>query len=73
VPGRRSGTSKSEFGLSAVAYSLAQRAIVTEADEVVVWYDYDRLCKCEPDEHTMEVLARRMDLAAHKNGDTVGA
>ncbi|KAF9026323.1 hypothetical protein BDZ89DRAFT_987967 [Hymenopellis radicata] len=32
--------------LRASAYSLNQRAYVAHTDEVVVWYDYDKLRKC---------------------------
>ncbi|KAK2467338.1 hypothetical protein APHAL10511_000573 [Amanita phalloides] len=32
----------------AKAYSLAQQAFVANSNEVLVWYDYDKLKKCDP-------------------------
>ncbi|KAF9016182.1 hypothetical protein BDZ89DRAFT_1022942, partial [Hymenopellis radicata] len=41
-------TDPSILHLRASAYSLNQRAFVAHTDEVVVWYDYDKLRKCVP-------------------------
>ncbi|CUA78165.1 hypothetical protein RSOLAG22IIIB_02783 [Rhizoctonia solani] len=49
---RPHNTSPSRFNLSAVAYSLAQRAPVATSDAVCVWYDYDVWKKCDVDENT---------------------
>ena len=43
-----------------MAYSYAQRKIVTESDSVLVWYDYDKLAKCDPGEDIRRVLEGRM-------------
>lgn len=51
---------KTHFHTLAVAYSYAQRKIVTESDSVLVWYDYDKLAKCDPGEEIRRVLERRM-------------
>ncbi|KAF8887356.1 HotDog domain-containing protein [Infundibulicybe gibba] len=48
------------FHLTASAYSLAQRAIVAESNEVLVWYDYDKLKKCVPDKHVRDAVWRRV-------------
>ncbi|CAE6527985.1 unnamed protein product [Rhizoctonia solani] len=48
---RPHNTSPSRFNLSAVAYSLAQRAPVATSDAVCVWYDYDMWKKCDVDEN----------------------
>ncbi|KDR80876.1 hypothetical protein GALMADRAFT_135966 [Galerina marginata CBS 339.88] len=48
------------FHVAASAYSLAQRAFVAHAKEALVWYDYDKLKKCDPDERAKEVLRGRM-------------
>lgn len=39
--------SPTQFTLESIAYSYAQRAPVTTASAVCVWYDYDALKKCE--------------------------
>ena len=46
----------------AVAWSYAQRRIVTESDSVLVWYDYDKLAKCNPGDDARRVLEGRMAL-----------
>ncbi|KAJ8462761.1 hypothetical protein ONZ45_g17819 [Pleurotus djamor] len=51
-----------QFGCKAKIFSYAQRKIVTTSDSVIVWYDYDRLCKTEPDEKSLNVLKGRMNL-----------
>lgn len=53
---------KTHFHMKAVAWSYAQRRIVTESDSVLVWYDYDRLAKCSPGEDMLRVLDGRMRL-----------
>ncbi|KAG5640806.1 hypothetical protein DXG03_006960 [Asterophora parasitica] len=47
------------FGVTASAYSLAQRAIVATSNEALVWYDYDNLRKCDPGEDVRSVVWRR--------------
>lgn len=42
--------------LKASAYSATQSAFVAHAQEVVVWYDYDNLKKCEPSELVRKAL-----------------
>ncbi|KAF8705424.1 Mitochondrial carrier, partial [Rhizoctonia solani] len=49
---RPHNTSPSRFTLSAVAYSLAQRAPVASSEAICVWYDYDVWKKCDVDEST---------------------
>ncbi|CAL1714428.1 unnamed protein product [Somion occarium] len=51
---------KTHFHALGIAYSYAQRRIVTESDSVLVWYDYDRLTKCDPGEKARAVLQRRL-------------
>ncbi|KAH7905064.1 HotDog domain-containing protein [Hygrophoropsis aurantiaca] len=53
-------SSRTSFRLSAVAYSYAQRAIVADSDSVIVWYDYDKLTKCDPGERAWMVLRDRV-------------
>lgn len=50
------------FHVLAVAWSYAQRRIVTESDSVLVWYDYEKLTKCNPGEETLQALERRIVL-----------
>ncbi|KAH9940758.1 Thioesterase/thiol ester dehydrase-isomerase [Epithele typhae] len=59
-PGPR--PSKTHFGVKGAMWSYAQRRIVTECDSVLVWYDYDRLTKCDPGEAVRALLERRMRL-----------
>jgi len=42
------------------AYSLAQEAFVAHSREEVVWYDYDRLKKCDPGDRVREVVYGRI-------------
>ncbi|KZS99723.1 Thioesterase/thiol ester dehydrase-isomerase [Laetiporus sulphureus 93-53] len=53
---------KTHFHLMGAIYSYAQRRIVTECDEVLVWYDYEKLAKCDPGEEATVALQRRMFL-----------
>ena len=53
---------KTHFHCLAVAWSFAQRRIVTESDSVLVWYDYDKLAKCNPGEEALQALERRIVL-----------
>ncbi|KAF9563609.1 hypothetical protein CPC08DRAFT_734809 [Agrocybe pediades] len=48
------------FQVAASAYSLAQKAFVAHSKESLVWYDYDKLKKCQPEESAKEVLRGRM-------------
>jgi hypothetical protein len=51
---------KSHFNLAAVAYSYSQGAVVAESDSVIVWYDYDKLRKCDPGEEARNVVWKRL-------------
>ena len=53
---------KTHFGVRGAMWSYTQRKIVTESDSVLVWYDYDRLTKCDPGEAARMVIERRMKL-----------
>ena len=53
---------KTHFHCLAVAWSYSQRRIVTESDSVLVWYDYDKLAKCDPGPKALEALERRIIL-----------
>lgn len=53
---------KTHFHCLAVAWSYNQRRIVTESDSVLVWYDYDKLAKCNPGEKALQALERRIVL-----------
>ncbi|KAK0227064.1 HotDog domain-containing protein [Armillaria nabsnona] len=46
----------SALNLEAAAYSLNQRAMVTLTKEVVVWYDYDTLKKCIPEDRYLQAV-----------------
>lgn len=50
----------SHFNVAAVAYSHAQRAVVADSDSVIVWYDYDKLRKCDPGEESRQVIWGRI-------------
>ncbi|KAH8104086.1 Thioesterase/thiol ester dehydrase-isomerase [Cristinia sonorae] len=60
----RTGSLKARTHMSvkAVGYSYKQRRIVTESDSVCVWYDYDKLAKCDPGEEVWRVVENRMGL-----------
>ncbi|KAF8184454.1 Thioesterase/thiol ester dehydrase-isomerase, partial [Pholiota molesta] len=48
------------FHVQASAYSLSQKAFVAHSKEALVWYDYDRLKKCDPGEEAKAVLFGRV-------------
>lgn len=52
---------KAQFHVRAYAYSLAQKAVVTESREALVWYDYDKLAKCDPGEEAAALLRKRAE------------
>ncbi|KAH9951104.1 Thioesterase/thiol ester dehydrase-isomerase [Amylocystis lapponica] len=51
---------KTHFGLRGAMWSYKQRRIVTDCDSVIVWYDYDRLAKCDPGEEARALLLQKM-------------
>ncbi|TFY56840.1 hypothetical protein EVJ58_g7392 [Rhodofomes roseus] len=55
---------KTHFYLKGAVWSYAQRRIVTECDSVLVWYNYDKLAKCDPGEEARVALKGRMCLGA---------
>lgn len=59
---RKRRLANTHFHVMAVAWSYRQRRIVTESDSVLVWYDYDKLAKCNPGEEALRVLHGRMNL-----------
>ncbi|TCD67403.1 hypothetical protein EIP91_012438 [Steccherinum ochraceum] len=61
---RHAGGGNTHLSVNAVAYSYKQQRIVTESESVVVWYDYDRLVKCDPGEAMKRVIRRRLLLGA---------
>ncbi|KAH7922229.1 hypothetical protein BV22DRAFT_674438 [Leucogyrophana mollusca] len=52
-------SSRTSFILSAAAYSYVQGAVVADSDSVIVWYDYDKLAKCDPGERAWAALRER--------------
>ncbi|KAL1739861.1 HotDog domain-containing protein [Schizophyllum fasciatum] len=55
-PANETGADTTHLHLRASAYSLKQRAFVAHAEEVVVWYDYDRLKKCVPEQGLLDAV-----------------
>ncbi|KIJ65425.1 hypothetical protein HYDPIDRAFT_110489 [Hydnomerulius pinastri MD-312] len=55
-------SSRTQFTLAAAAYSYAQQAVVADSEGVIVWYDYDKLKKCDPGDEAWKVL--RTDMGA---------
>ncbi|KAH7890984.1 Thioesterase/thiol ester dehydrase-isomerase [Phlebopus sp. FC_14] len=53
-------SSRTQFTLAAPVYSYSQQAIVADSESVVVWYDYDRLKKCDPGDEAWQVLREVM-------------
>jgi len=49
-------TDPASFHLTASAYSLSQRAFVAHSNEEMVWYDYDKLKKCDPGEKVRDAV-----------------
>ena len=60
---------KTHFHVMGAIWSYAQRRIVTESDSVLVWYDYDRLAKCDPGEAARAMIERRMSLGSGSAGN----
>lgn len=59
---------RTHFHVMGAVYSYAQRRIVTECDSVLVWYDYNKLAKCDPGKEAQQALQRRMNLAHEPTG-----
>ncbi|KIK99128.1 hypothetical protein PAXRUDRAFT_823091 [Paxillus rubicundulus Ve08.2h10] len=53
-------SSRTQFTLAAAAYSYTQRAVVADSEGVIVWYDYDKLRKCDPGDDAWRVLREIM-------------
>ncbi|EMD39096.1 hypothetical protein CERSUDRAFT_112789 [Gelatoporia subvermispora B] len=58
--GTRPTLSWSHFHLSGAIYSYAHKRVVTTCDSILVWYDYDKLQKCDPGKKVREILDRRI-------------
>ncbi|EGN97007.1 hypothetical protein SERLA73DRAFT_185281 [Serpula lacrymans var. lacrymans S7.3] len=63
-PKRGPPLSHTQFNLHGIAYSYSQRAIVADSDAVIVWYDYDKLKRCDPGEVARNVIWNRMKHAS---------
>ncbi|EJD07482.1 Thioesterase/thiol ester dehydrase-isomerase [Fomitiporia mediterranea MF3/22] len=48
------------FGFAAAIWSNSQRTFVATSDSKLVWYDYDRLKKCDPGAEVHAVLGKRI-------------
>ncbi|EJD07483.1 Thioesterase/thiol ester dehydrase-isomerase [Fomitiporia mediterranea MF3/22] len=48
------------FSCAGAIWSNSQRAIVATSDSKLVWYDYDRLKKCDPGAEAHAVLGKRI-------------
>ncbi|KAK7038713.1 hypothetical protein VNI00_010597 [Paramarasmius palmivorus] len=46
----------SELHLTSSIFSITQGAFVAHANEIVVWYDYDKLKKCDPGEEYKTIV-----------------
>jgi len=46
------------------AYSLGQQAFVATSNEVLVWYDYDKLKKCDPGDRIRDIVRNRITMSA---------
>jgi len=44
------------FNCRATVYSCSQQAVVAESDSELVWYDYEKLKKCDPGPETWGVI-----------------
>ncbi|KAG6878886.1 hypothetical protein C0992_006899 [Termitomyces sp. T32_za158] len=62
-PRDRVGDDPAVLNVTASAYSIAQQATVATSREALVWYDYDRLRKCVPNEDMQAVISGRMAMA----------
>ncbi|KAG6829726.1 hypothetical protein H0H92_003685 [Tricholoma furcatifolium] len=59
-PSLNESSDPSTFYTTSAAYSIAQKTVVAISNETLVWYDYDRLKKCAPDEETRAVVFGRV-------------
>ncbi|OCH96302.1 Thioesterase/thiol ester dehydrase-isomerase [Obba rivulosa] len=58
--GLRAKAPRTHFHFAGAIYSYAQQRVVTTCDSVLVWYDYDKLVKCDPGQKIEKILARRI-------------
>jgi hypothetical protein len=54
------GDDPTALSVTAKAYSLRQRAFVATSNEVLVWYDYDKLKKCDPGDRIRDIVRNRI-------------
>jgi len=50
------------FNCQAAIYSYSQQAVVAESDSELVWYDYEKLKKCDPGPEAWGVVMRQVGL-----------
>jgi len=48
------------FASAGIIWSYAQKTVVATSDSTLVWYDYDRLKKCDPGEAKRSVLDQKI-------------
>ena len=60
TPPEDAGGDPTALSVMAKAYSLRQRAFVATSNEVLVWYDYDRLKKCDPGDRIRDIVRNRI-------------
>ncbi|KAF8336190.1 hypothetical protein F5887DRAFT_576636 [Amanita rubescens] len=52
--------------VTAKAYSVQQQAFVAIANEVLVWYDYDKLKKCDPGDRIWDIVRNRVRVSCDR-------
>lgn len=59
-PEKKGRVHRASLPVTAQAYSVAQQAFVAHSSEVLVWYDYDKLRKCDPGDRARDIINGRI-------------
>ncbi|KLO13283.1 Thioesterase/thiol ester dehydrase-isomerase [Schizopora paradoxa] len=58
------------FSSAGIIWSYAQQTIVATSDSTLVWYDYDRLKKCDPGEAKRAILEKKIEMLSNSSFPT---
>jgi len=66
-------SSRTQFALAAALYSYTQQRVVADSESTIVWYDYDKLRKCDPGDEAWRVLRDVMGAEYREKVGRLGA
>lgn len=66
-------SSRTQFALAAALYSYTQQRVVADSESTIVWYNYDKLRKCDPGDEAWRVLRDVMGAEYRERVGRLGA